>query len=126
MSGRLLVVDDEPRFCDFVRRVAVDIGYRVETVDDGRSFKDRFAEFAPDIVVIDLVLPDIDGFELVVWLAERQATCRVIVATGYAREFAARAKSEGEAKGLPPITILIKPVADADLRRAISVGEEDR
>jgi CheY-like chemotaxis protein len=69
---RLLIVDDEPRFATFVERVAEPLGYEVEVTNHGRDFQAAYRRKRPDVVVIDMVMPDIDGNELVLWLVEQR------------------------------------------------------
>ncbi len=96
MTGmRLLVVDDEPHFGEFVREIAEDLGYEVRVTTRGNDFKLQFEAFNPTAVVLDMVMPEIDGTELVLWLAERHCTAEIIVATGYTRSYAAMAISLG-------------------------------
>ncbi len=59
---RLLVVDDEPHIADLVATVARYEGWQAVTAGTGQAALSRAAEFAPDIVVLDLMLPDLDGF----------------------------------------------------------------
>lgn len=118
-TGSLLVVDDEPRFRDFVKNVAVKIGFDVECASDGREFKILCDATAPDVVVLDIVMPGIDGVELVQWLAERGKQVHVVIVTGFAPNYATLAKKLGEAKGLLSVTTLTKPVRMAALQDAI-------
>ncbi len=121
MAGkRLLVVDDEPRFGEFVRKVAVDAGFEVEVTTDGFAFQRRYADFDPTAVVIDPIMPDIEGIELVQWVANHDAPAHLIVVTGYSPEYARLAKMLGEARGLPSVATLIKPVKVAKLRGALA------
>ncbi len=121
MAGkRLLVVDDEPRFGEFVRKVAVDAGFEVEVTTDGFAFQRRYADFDPTAVVIDPIMPDIEGIELVQWVANHDAPAHLIVVTGCSPEYARLAKMLGEARGLPSVATLIKPVKVARLRGALA------
>jgi DNA-binding response OmpR family regulator len=121
MSGkRLLVVDDEPRFGEFVRKVAVDAGFEVEVTTNGYDFQKRYPVFDPTAVVVDLIMPEIEGIELVQWVAAREAPAHLIVVTGYSPEYATLAKMLGEAKGLSSVATLIKPVKVALLRSALA------
>lgn len=117
--GRLLVVDDEPRFLDFVRNVAVKLGFDVECAKDGHEFKILYDAIVPDVVVLDIVMPDIDGIELAQWLAERGQQLHLVIVTGFAPNYATLAKKLGEARGLLSVTTLTKPVRMADLQDAI-------
>lgn len=118
--GRLLVVDDEPRFCDFVKHVALKLDFDVESARDGNEFMTLCEANPPDVVVLDIVMPGIDGVELVQWLAERGEELHLVIVTGFAPNYAALAKKLGEAKGLLSVTTLTKPVRIADLKAAIS------
>ena len=122
-GSRLLVVDDEPRFRDYVVTVAGKLGFEVESAGDGHEFKLLCEVFEPDVAVIDVVMPGVDGVELVQWLAERGSDLHLIIVTGFAPNYATLAKKLGEAKGLRSVVTLTKPVRIAALRGALtSVG----
>lgn len=116
---RLLVVDDEPKFGEFVREVAKNWGYEVTVTTSGNDFKRAYEEFDPTVILLDLVMPEPEGIQLLHWLAERHATAEIIIATGYNPSYAFVAKKLGENKGLRLATILTKPVPIAKLRSAL-------
>ena len=62
--GRIVVVDDDPTVADVVGRYLVRDGHTVECVHDGHEALRRIAEQQPDLVVLDLMLPGIDGLEV--------------------------------------------------------------
>jgi len=62
--GRIVVVDDDPTVADVVGRYLVRDGHQVECVGDGQEALRRVAEEPPDLVVLDLMLPGIDGLEV--------------------------------------------------------------
>jgi len=62
--SRILVVDDDATVADVVARYLERDGYAVETVGDGRTALDRALAEPPDLVVLDLMLPGIDGLEV--------------------------------------------------------------
>lgn len=59
-----LVVDDEPRLCDLVRDYLAAEGFRVVTAADGLAAVEAAREHQPDVVVLDWMLPGIDGLEV--------------------------------------------------------------
>jgi two-component system response regulator MprA len=61
---RILVVDDDSRIAAAVRRALVYEGYAVDVAGDGRAALDCAAMLPPDVVVLDIMLPDIDGIEV--------------------------------------------------------------
>lgn len=121
---RVLIVDDEPRFATFVERIALQMGFEVEVTNHGREFQKAYVRKRPDIVVIDMVMPDIDGNELILWLVEQGCEADVIIITGYHPDYAANARLLAEFKGLRSVATLSKPVSIARLRQALSVSAE--
>jgi len=61
---RLLVVDDDPDVLEHVRRLLRGEPYEIETVPDAQQARRAIAERRPDIVLLDALLPDMDGFAL--------------------------------------------------------------
>ncbi|HAS86072.1 MAG TPA: response regulator [Candidatus Competibacteraceae bacterium] len=118
-AKRLLIVDDEAEFGEFVRRVAVDIGYEVMVTTNGLDFQKGFASFQPNKIILDMVIPDIDGNELLLWLLEQGYASDLIITTGFSPDYARDAKILAEFKGLPSVSILVKPVRLAQLRGAL-------
>ena len=81
---RILVIDDEPRMCDSLKTLLTSIGYEVETAPDGSAGIRLLAPAAFDLVISDLMMPEVDGFGV---LEHVRATCSetvVLVITGYA------------------------------------------
>jgi DNA-binding response OmpR family regulator len=60
----VLVVDDEPMVRDVLARYLEQAGFDVSTADDGEQALSVFGEARPDLVLLDLMLPRIDGFEV--------------------------------------------------------------
>lgn len=63
-KARVLVVEDEPGIAGFVRRGLLFEGYEVEVASDGRSALTTLRDDPPDVVVLDVMLPGIDGIEI--------------------------------------------------------------
>jgi two-component system OmpR family response regulator len=64
-ATRVLVVDDEEGIVQLVATALRYEGFDVDTASTGRGALDRIAAFAPEMVVLDVMLPDLDGFEVV-------------------------------------------------------------
>src|ERR1700750_2360227 len=85
-EGRVLVVDDETNITELVAMALRYVGFEVATAASGRDALAAVNEFRPDLVVLDVMMPDLDGFELcgrlradairvpVVYLTARDAT----------------------------------------------------
>jgi two-component system response regulator MprA len=64
MKAHVLVVDDDPRITDLVRRILAYNGYSVTVAATGDEALSRLLERPPDLIVLDLMLPGIDGMEV--------------------------------------------------------------
>jgi len=117
---RLLVVDDEPEIGKIVAEVASGLGYEVRVATNGHDFKRDYLEFMPTMVVLDVVMPEIEGIELVDWLASENYSGRLIVITGYNSDYAQLASRLGEAHGLESVATLGKPIRVAGLREHLA------
>jgi CheY-like chemotaxis protein len=62
---RLLVVDDDPHVADLVRQSLEDQPYQIDTAGDGLAALDAIAERRPDVILLDLLMPRMDGFEVI-------------------------------------------------------------
>jgi CheY-like chemotaxis protein len=88
---RLLICDDEPAFGRFVQNVAEGLGYEVCVTTDGRAFMEAYKSFKPTLIVLDMIMPGMDGNEIVLWLAQQKCTARLIIIPGYTPDYAAHA-----------------------------------
>jgi DNA-binding response OmpR family regulator len=62
--SRIYVVDDEPDMVELLATVLKGEGHEVETYTDGRAALARVLEEPPELLLLDLMMPDLDGFEL--------------------------------------------------------------
>lgn len=118
-SRRLLIIDDEPDFADVVRRVGERNAFVVEALSESRSFTEAYQRFDPSVIVLDVVMPEMDGIEIIRWLAARGNKVPVILTTGYNPHFAEAAKILGSISGDFSIITLEKPIGLADLEAAL-------
>ena len=129
----ILIVDDEPIVREVVERYLRQEGYRVESAIDGPDALRRFAAARPDLVLLDLMLPGIDGLEVcrqlraqsnvpIIMLTAKGDETDTIIGLGVGaddyvakpfspRELVARAKAVLRRAGTPP------PVAEGDALR---------
>jgi two-component system, OmpR family, response regulator len=90
---RILVVDDEPNITDLVATTLRYEGFEVAVAGNGRDALSMVTSFHPDIVVLDVMLPDVDGFEVRTRLGERGEDVPVLFLT-------ARDAPEDKVRGL--------------------------
>ncbi|MBX6422335.1 response regulator transcription factor [Thermosulfurimonas sp. F29] len=82
---RVLIVEDEPDVAELERRAFEKEGFRVETVERASLALERLERRPPDLVILDLMLPDLDGLEVLKFLRFRKELTRVPVIVVSAR-----------------------------------------
>ncbi|MCX7840939.1 MAG: response regulator, partial [Anaerolineae bacterium] len=65
MAERILVIEDESKIADFLRRGLTYEGFTVEVALDGESGLKAARDNPPDLVILDVMLPGLDGYEAV-------------------------------------------------------------
>ncbi|MGS2616192.1 ATP-binding protein [Micromonospora sp. LZ34] len=111
-GARILVADDNSDMRAYLTRLLAGQGWRVQTVGDGRQALATIRRDPPDLVLTDVMMPDVDGFELVRRLREQPATRTLPVVM-----LSARAGGDAGAAGLDlgADDYVVKPFAAADL-----------
>jgi DNA-binding NtrC family response regulator len=84
MSAKIMVVDDDADIREMVAAMLSREQHEVIPVEDGASLKNRFVGSAPDVVLLDLKLPDADGLDLLPLIKKHWPETEVVVLTGYA------------------------------------------
>jgi DNA-binding response OmpR family regulator len=78
MKSKLLYAEDEPFLARIVSDGLISSGYEVKVVDDGSNVLSTFADFKPDLVILDVMLPGKDGYMLATELRHRDAQVPII------------------------------------------------
>ena len=116
---RLLIVDDEPAMARLIQRIAKSCGYEVTVTHDAEDFMDALVAGEPDAIALDLSLPDVDGVELLRFLAAAKCRAKILIISGFDARVLETSGRLGEARGLNIAGTLMKPLRAADLRAAI-------
>lgn len=117
----ILVIDDEESMRDSCSQIIVKEGFQVETAEDGSSGLKKIKEIKPDLVLIDLKMPGINGFEILEKLKEVDPNIIPVVITGYAT-----VESAVDAMKMGAYDFLPKPFTPDELRIIIKRGLERR
>ncbi|MCX7829513.1 MAG: response regulator [Acidobacteria bacterium] len=128
---RILVVDDDLSFRRLVEKEFKPLGYTVRTAGDGETALDMLEVFRPHIVILDLLLPKMDGFEVARRIKQKpgfQSVHILMVTAVYLDEEDIKRAIRGGADGyyFKPDLILTKPVHIKELKEAVeSMRKED-
>jgi two-component system, response regulator PdtaR len=114
---RVIVADDESLIRMDLREMLTNLGYLVVgEVADGRSAVNQARELRPDVVVMDIKMPDMDGIEAAQILTEERVAPVVLLSAYSQRELVERAREAGV------VAYLVKPYREEELAPAIEVA----
>jgi DNA-binding response OmpR family regulator len=88
MGKRILIADDEPNIVVSLEFLMKRKGHEVKVVSDGKAVLAAVAEFAPDVILLDVMMPGLNGFEVCQRLRENPAwdSIRIIMLTARGRD----------------------------------------
>ena len=82
VAPRILIVDDEPQITSFLAFTFEDAGYVVKTAHSGRDAIALCSAEPFDVVLSDVMMPEMDGYQLVQWLAAQYPNTRTALMSG--------------------------------------------
>jgi DNA-binding response OmpR family regulator len=103
----------------FVQNVAEQPGHAVQVTTDRPAFMHAYDTLKPSTIILDMVLPGMDGNELIRWLAEGRCFARLIMITGDTPNHAKHAKVLAECQGLRLVITLNKPIEGSKLNTVL-------
>lgn len=124
MPLQLLMVDDEEELGKLICRVAENIGFSARSTTNARDFLAALDVREPDLVILDLGLPEMDGIELMRVLAERGLRAEVLIMSGSDTRVRHSANRLGEARGLQMAGQVAKPIRVAQLRELLGAAKQ--
>jgi CheY-like chemotaxis protein len=92
-GGRILVVEDDPSLRELERRTLESAGWAVTEAENGRIALERVKEAVPDLILLDLIMPEMDGFEVLEALKANPAWHDIPVVVITARELSAQERA---------------------------------
>lgn len=112
MSRKILVVDDEKRIADTLVAVLSQAGYQVWSAYSGAAGLQKAAEAGPDLLIADVVMPDMNGVALAIAVQKFLPQCRFLLLSGQAvsQEIIRQATAQGYS-----FELLAKPLHPRDL-----------
>ncbi len=114
-TPKILIVDDEPRLCSSLKTLLNHQGYEAHTSTGGKQAMESLAENGFDLVLLDIVMPDVDGYQVMDYIDRRSLETPVIFITGHASVDSAVAALRGGA-----CDYLRKPLDHEKLLKAVA------
>ncbi|WP_032123589.1 response regulator transcription factor [Clostridium amazonitimonense] len=72
--GKVLVVDDDENICEVIKMYLQSSGYDTRISNDGKEAQEVFLEYKPDLVLLDIMLPHVDGIDVLKWIRKENET----------------------------------------------------
>ena len=78
-QSRILIADDNAANCELLEAYLIDIDCDVQIAVDGQDTLDKVASFNPDIILLDVMMPKLNGFEVCKKIKDDQATRHIMI-----------------------------------------------
>jgi EAL domain-containing protein (putative c-di-GMP-specific phosphodiesterase class I)/FixJ family two-component response regulator len=120
MPGRrILILDDDASVGQTIQWIAESLGFTAEFVTRPSEFFERLEQSSPDIITIDLIMPELDGVEIMRLLAERKCRAKIIISSGMGTRVLEAAERSASEHGLSIAGVISKPISKEALRALV-------
>jgi len=118
---RLLSLDDDVSILSIIKEVATPLGFEVTVLSDSTRFMTTYVRLKPDVITLDVMMPDMDGIEVIRWLGDIGSTASIIIISGHS-VYLKLGKKLADVKGSLTTTLLRKPFSLVELRAALTTA----
>jgi EAL domain-containing protein (putative c-di-GMP-specific phosphodiesterase class I)/ActR/RegA family two-component response regulator len=126
MPDRLLIFDDDPGVARTLQLMAETAGLEVRSCQDPACFFSELATWRPTHIALDLIMPGMDGVEVIGELAARECDAQLILTSGVAGRILEAAQRTALEHGLRILGILSKPFSTERVRSLLRNDSDDR
>jgi EAL domain-containing protein (putative c-di-GMP-specific phosphodiesterase class I) len=116
-------LDDDPDVGQTIQWIAESLGFEAEFTTRQEEFFERLERIGPDIITIDLVMPNLDGVEIMRLLAERECRAKIVISSGMDARVLDAAERSATQHGLYIAGVIAKPISKEALRALVGEGE---
>jgi len=133
MSNKILIVDDEQFNLDLLEQELTELGYTIERANNGSEALKKAESFRPELILLDYMMPDLNGLEVLKELRRRENHVPVVIVTAHGTvERAVQAMKEGAYDFVPKpfepdhLALTVQKVLERErLKRGIEVLSEE-
>jgi EAL domain-containing protein (putative c-di-GMP-specific phosphodiesterase class I)/FixJ family two-component response regulator len=123
-NRRILILDDDAAVGQTIQWIAESLGFEAEFVIRPEEFFQRLDQMNPDIITIDLVMPELDGVEIMRLLTERKSRAKIVISSGMGSRVLEAAQRSATEHGLSIAGVISKPISKEALRLLVGEGTE--
>ncbi len=119
-NNKLLILDDDALIARTISVIGESAGFHTRTTTAADEFFELVDTWTPSHIALDLVMPDMDGVEVLVELAQRRCRARILITSGVGSRVLDAARRSAVEHGLTIGGVLAKPFAPGDLRQLLA------
>lgn len=123
-KNKLLVLDDDTDVCQTISGIAGLAGYQVRWTTLTQEFFEVVAAWQPDLILVDLAMPGMDGIDALRALAREGSSVKVIIISGLGTRVLEAAARAAQESGLDVAGVLAKPFSPLKLRGILGAASE--
>lgn len=116
----ILVVDDDVQFGRLIKRVFTSMGHNVEQISRPREIVDHYENCAPDLILLDIFMPDINGVEVAKWLSKKHFNGKLVFMTGHDPSLLSAAQNAVQPRLEATVATLQKPARVEQIRALLN------
>jgi CheY-like chemotaxis protein len=115
MNKKVLVVDDDKSITAIIGKIVSRLGYEVMALNEPAEALAAFERFKPDVLMLDLVMPEPDGTEVLRHVLAKGTSTRIIIMTGFGEGYLRLGRAVAEFCDHPAVATMGKPFRRADV-----------
>ena len=110
IKNKVLIVDDDLRISRLLKRIALESDVETLILNDPHSFEEIYLTYQPNIILMDLQMPQVDGIEILRRLAELKSNAAILIISGMEKNVLETAVELGKSLKLNMVGFLNKPI----------------
>jgi len=75
--AKIMIVDDDPEICNLLQYTLESMGHNIKICDNGREVIETLKEFKPDLMILDVMLPGIDGYSIATTISQEEGLSQI-------------------------------------------------
>ena len=120
MAKKLLVIDDQTGITKVVEMIARQLGLDARSLNSSAQATQTFIAFKPDILIIDMIMPEKDGIDVLNEVLSTGVPVKVVLTSGFSESYLRLAEGVAKLHDNPNVSILRKPFRREELMQLLT------
>lgn len=115
MAEKLLVIDDDVAITEVIGLIAKELGVECKAINTSLTATETFLDYRPDVVILDIVMPDKDGIDVLNEIMNTGISARIVLTSGCGNGYLRLAQGIAEFHRVERFRVLKKPFRHSEL-----------